>query len=222
MTLAEIRAAIVNAGLAWRGGFHPQADEPDIGGAGTILLLGFVGRGNWPAFAASPEAHDGNPHALDRWSRRVIGKLAADLDARALFPFDGPPWLPFQKWAQRAEPVYPSPIGTLIHPDWGLWHAYRGALAFREKLELPPPDRRPRPCDTCAEKPCLHTCPVSAFSVSGFDVRACVSHVDSPVGADCMSDGCRARRACPVGAEHRYEPDEAAFHMRAFRTAQRR
>ena len=221
MTLAEIRAAVAEAGLAYRGGFHPNMDEADTGGAGTILLLGFVGRGNWPAFAASPEAHDGEPHSLDRWSRRVIGKLAADLGAHALFPFDGPPWLPFLKWAQRAEPVYPSPIGTLIHPDWGLWHAWRGALAFHERLELPPPDRRPRPCDTCVEKPCLSTCPVKAFSSSGFDVRTCVAHIDSPRGADCMSDGCRARRACPIGANHRYDSDEAAFHMRAFRTAQR-
>ena len=30
-----------------------------------------------------------------------------------------------------------SPLGILIHPDWGLWHSYRGALAFRERLDLP-------------------------------------------------------------------------------------
>ena len=37
----------------------------------------------------------------------------------------------------RAEAVAPSPLGILIHPDYGLWHAYRGALAFAERLALP-------------------------------------------------------------------------------------
>jgi hypothetical protein len=31
-----------------------------------------------------------------------------------------------------------------------------------------------------------------------------------------MSAGCRARRACPVGAEHAYGPEQANFLMRAF------
>ena len=31
-----------------------------------------------------------------------------------------------------------------------------------------------------------------------------------------MGFGCRARRACPVGAEHAYGADEANFIMRAF------
>jgi hypothetical protein len=32
-----------------------------------------------------------------------------------------------------------------------------------------------------------------------------------------MGEGCRARRACPVGRDYRYAPDQAAFHMRPFR-----
>ncbi len=31
-----------------------------------------------------------------------------------------------------------------------------------------------------------------------------------------MDLGCRARRACPVGREYFYDPEQAAFHMRAF------
>ena len=32
----------------------------------------------WEVFSGSPEASDGRPDPLDRWSRRVIGNLAAD------------------------------------------------------------------------------------------------------------------------------------------------
>ena len=27
-----------------------------------------------------------------------------------------------------------TPIGLLLHPDWGLWHAYRGALGFHKTV----------------------------------------------------------------------------------------
>src|SRR5947209_9128079 len=159
-TLANIREAIAARGLSYRGAFHPDAGESEIGpNTRTLVLVGFTGRDNWLSFAASPEAADGRDNALDRWSHRIVDAVAAELGATALFPCDGPPWLPFQRWAQRAEPVHPSPIGMLIHPDWGLWHSWRGALAFRARLDLPEPDTRASPCESCVEKPCLIACP---------------------------------------------------------------
>jgi hypothetical protein len=221
VTLAGIRVAIEAWGLSYRGAFHPAAEDlPDDGNFGTLVLAGFAGNSDWRHFKDSAEACDGAPDSLDRWSLRVIGTLGRDLGATAMFPFIGPPWLPFLRWARKAEPLHPSPLGMLIHPDWGLWHAWRGALAFRARLELPAPDRRPSPCDRCSDKPCLTACPVAAFQQNHYDVAACVAHIETPRGADCMNEGCRARRACPIGAEHRYNPDQANFHMRAFRSAQ--
>jgi hypothetical protein len=55
-----------------------------------------------------------------------------------------------------------------------------------------------------------------AFSDAGYDVAACAGHLRSAAGADCMGLGCRARRACPVGAEHAYGPEHANFFMQAF------
>lgn len=184
--------------------------------AATIALLGWVGGEFWDAFAMSSEASDGERNPLDRWSRRTVDAIADELGATALYPFAGPPWLPFQRWAMRAEPVSVSPLGVLIHPDWGLWHSYRGALAFRERLNLPPMPVRASPCTSCAETPCLTACPVSAFSNHGYAVARCRSHIGTEAGAVCMSGGCLARTACPVGAGYRYVPAQAAFHMRAF------
>ncbi|NJO35322.1 MAG: ferredoxin, partial [Rhodospirillales bacterium] len=114
------------------------------------IMLGFVGGDQWRGFAASPEYRDGRAHPLDRWSHRVISALARDLRAKPYFPFTAP-LMPFIRWAQKAEAVHPSEIGMLIHPDFGLWHAWRGALAFKERFELPPREERPRPCDSCTE-----------------------------------------------------------------------
>jgi len=185
--------------------------------AGTLVMLGFIGGEQWNGFASSPEYRDGQPHPLDRWSYRVVSALARKLGARSYFPFTAP-LMPFIRWAQKAEPVAPSEIGMLIHPDYGLWHAWRGALAFRERFALPPAGPRKRPCDDCAAKPCLSACPVGAFpGGGGFNVQACSSHIRQTDGADCVSTGCRSRRACPVGAQYAYPPEQAEFHMRSFR-----
>jgi hypothetical protein len=237
MDLETIRSRIAEYGLAFRGAFHPNTPRPrerEREGlaaqrwegegnppAETLVLVGFVGSGNWQTFAASPEAADGQPDPLDRWSTRIITAVASSLGATPLFPFGGPPFLPFQRWAQKAEPVHPSPLGILIHPDWGLWHAYRGALAFADRIGLPPPDLRPSPCDSCIDKPCLSVCPVGAFTSAGFGVSACVTHISAPAGADCVNNGCLARRACPVGPQYRHIPEQAEFHQRAFLAAQR-
>lgn len=204
-------------GLMPRGGFHPtELDEvPET--PGTLVMVGNAGPAMWEAFSQMPFTL---PNALDHWSRCAIDAVAQVVGATALYPFGGPPFLPFQRWAQKAEPVHPSPIGMLIHPEYGLWHAYRGALAFDGTMDLPPRGAGAWPCESCADKPCMSTCPVGAFSGESYDVPACVGHLRTAEGADCMTEGCRARRHCPIGAEYAYGPKQASFHMHAFLRAQ--
>ena len=176
MKAAEIEAvfaAVERSGLVPRGAFTlaDSEREGDLADIRTIVLVGMAGRDGWSAFAASTEARDGSAHPLDRWSRRVIEALARELGGKALFPFGGPPFLPFQRWARRAEPVHPSPIGILIHPRYGLWHSYRGALGFRENLAVPEPVAAPSPCESCSGHWCLKTCPVGAFSPGATRLR---------------------------------------------------
>ena len=216
--IETVLSAIGRTGLVPRGAFGLEEGERQgpLADIRTVVLAGMAGREGWSAFAASPEAGDGLADPLDRWSRRVVEAIAREFGGQACFPFGGPPYWPFQQWARRAEPVHPSPIGILIHPRYGLWHSYRGALGFREELAVPKPASIPSPCKSCRERWCLKTCPVGAFSSAGYDVAACIRHVKSASGEDCLGLGCRARRACPVGAEHAYGPEQANFLMRAF------
>ena len=220
-SLTPIEQAIARAGMATRGALRLDASDlvGELAPFSTLFLIGMVGSAQWPAFVDSPEAADGAAHPLDRWSRRVIGALARDLGARALHPFEGPPYWPFQAWARRAEPVWPSPVGMLLHRDYGLWHSYRGALAFRERIVISPLEPSRSPCESCAEKPCLHSCPVGAFTPDGYDVVGCAGHVRGDAGVDCLDGGCKARRACPVGGEHAHGEAQTRFHMRAFLAA---
>jgi len=225
--LTIVTTVLPPAALVIRGAFHPAAADlvphfPDAATIGTLVLLGWTGGRQWPAFAGSPEANDEQPHPLDRWARRLIDAAATALGALAFYPFGGPPFHDFQLWALRAEPVARSPIGLLIHPEWGLWHAYRGALGFRERLALEEVRDKPSPCETCADRPCLTTCPVSAFSPTGdYNVTACGQHVRSPEGAPCLTYGCAARRACPIQPEEHYSPAQSTFHMPAFSRGRR-
>lgn len=174
-------------------------------------MVGNVGPRFWSIVQASPEGKRGDP--IDRWTASVL----ADLADATLFPFGGPPHHPFQRWARRADPsLSVSPLGILIHPEFGLWHALRGALLFRDRLELPASDRRPSPCASCAAKPCLRTCPVGAFKGDGYDVVSCRSYLATLSGQPCMIQGCQARLACPVGREHAYRGGLAQHLMQAF------
>ncbi len=236
MDFKDIEDALSSAGagtgLIVRGGFHPSGEDwDDIPGdeissgaetPETIILIGNAGPAMFRAFAAAttPEARSDDAHPLDGWTRRVLTETASALGAKALFPFTGPPYLPFQRWALRAGGVHVSPIGPLIDPEYGLWHAYRGALAFDECFDLPPISESPSPCESCADKPCLSTCPVSALTPGNYDVPACVAHVGSADGDDCLGGGCLARRACPVGRDYIQEPEQARFHMEKFLKAQ--
>ena len=77
----------------------------------------------------------------------------------------------------RAEGLRPSPLGILMHPQYGLWHAYRGALLFDVDVSIEAPRAVIHLCDLCDGKPCLKSCPVGAYSQTGFAYQDCLGHV---------------------------------------------
>lgn len=177
----------------------------------SIVLVGPDEPAFWPVFTQSPEYADGEPDPLDRWSRRVLTQIAAEIGADPIFPFGGPPYEPFFTWAINSGRFWASPIGFLVHDEAGLFASFRGALRLPLKRQQ---HLTTKPCETCT-RPCATACPVDAFR-NGYDVGACKTHLEKPEGADCMALGCRARRACPVGQGNR-RPAQAAFHMKAFK-----
>lgn len=208
-TLAEVDARFAPHRLSILGGFAAEGEDDLPKGTRTVLMIG-PGPGFWPHLRAQPEW--GGPDPVDRWSRRVIGGVACDLGAKALFPFGGPPYQPFYRWALRTGRVQESPVRLLVHDTQGLWVSFRGALALKERVELPPPP--PAPCATCAEKPCLTACPPRALTGAGYDMPACHAFLDT--GPVCLSQGCAVRAACPVSQLHDRMPEQSAYHMRQF------
>jgi epoxyqueuosine reductase len=213
MTLAEVEAALARHRLTVLGGFHvSEGDEGLPKGTRTLLLVGPQEPGFWAHVQAQPE-WDGGPDPVDRWSRRVIGRVACDRGAKALFPFGGPPYHPFYQWALRTGRVWDSPVRLLVHSAQGLMVSFRGALALKQAVEVPPAVARP--CDACPA-PCLTACPAGALTGAGYDVPGCHAFLDRPEGADCMTGGCLVRRACPVSQTYARLPEQSAYHMGQF------
>ena len=212
-----IDRALAGTGLFVRAGFHPDGGMPapdlsDGRAAGTVLLVGNAGNEMWRAFQASaPDM--AAPHPLNRWVATQLARAADAAGAEVVDPMR-PPYAPIQRWAMAAEGVHQSPLGLLIHPDYGLWHVYRGALLMAARVDLPAAAAAPSPCESCANKPCLNACPVDAFRPA-FSPETCVGHVAGPAGRPCQTRGCLARRACPVGRDWAYDLEPAAYHMAA-------
>lgn len=217
----EIAAVLSADGLILRGGFNFATSEtpphsPSAAPAKSVLLVGQAGAAPWPHFLRWRENQPytiANP--LDTWSREVIGAVAEKFGARSVSPSDKP-YLPFQQWAMRAEGLKPSPLGIVMHPQYGLWHAYRGALLFEDEIAAPEAHASIHLCDACVAKPCLKSCPVDAYSADGFAHQACLAHVRGSKGEPCRGGGCLDRNACPYGTAHRYPLEVQAFHMTAF------
>ena len=227
MVILRLSQALQETGFIARGGFHPgPEDELPVPwtASSTLIIVGNAGDDMWKAFSKSPEYNarytQNNP--LDDWTKRSLETIAVRFNAKVILPSDGPPYFPFQRWAQRADTVFPSPIGPLIHPEFGLWHAYRGAILLPELLSLPTKPKIASPCDSCSGRPCLTSCPTNAFGPNGYDVPSCITYLQTTKNPKCLTEGCAARHACPIGRPYLYKLAQASFHQKRFLQASRR
>lgn len=215
MTYGRVTAAAEASGLIVMGALHPRRAGAKSLDGGTLVLLG-AGPAFWSAFRAAPEAGDGLPDPVDRWSQRTIGAMAERQGAKALFPFGGPPYAPFIDWALKSGRAFSSPTGMLVHDTVGMMISYRGALLFETEFPIPSPGNA-SPCAGCVGQPCTSACPVGALSGERpYAVDRCHDFLDSPAGKSCMMQGCAARLACPVSRGASRKPEQSALHMKAF------
>lgn len=220
----DIDTLLTPHGLITRGAITFKAGEGPvtIGGrrAVSVVLIGHAGSSFWEPFTAWREGQEdrGGSDPLDAWSKTVIGAIASDFDASAYFPSDQP-YQPFQRWAKAAEALEASPLGILIHPRFGLWHGYRGALGFQHSVtESRGWQASASPCVSCEARPCISSCPAAALAGGSMNVAGCRTYLATPAGqGGCMTTGCAARAACPVGTAYQYREEQVRFHMQALK-----
>ena len=177
-----------------------------------VVLVGSGGPQLWQAVAEFGLQRE---HPVDELSGHLTDIFIGDyLDSppiQILYPQPADARLPIQQLGRAAGWHHDSPLGLGIHPDYGLWFAYRSV--FVTSLELPTQSvvQAASPCEACLEKPCISACPVdAASSMAAFDIPACTGfrlRDASPCRHQCL-----ARIACPVGAAHRYSSAQQHYH----------
>ena len=176
-------------------------------GERQLILFGHGGRRLWECVQASGI---GGNDPIDDYSIRTVQQWFADClpgkRCRILFPGEQP--IGLQALGQLAGWHQPSPIMVGVDKEWGSWYAYRAvALADTDFVASLPLEER-SPCPTCVAQPCVAACPAGALTDGRFDIAAC-SRYRLQADSACAL-GCLARQACPVGAEHRYQPEQIA------------
>lgn len=187
----------------------PRAWQIDVvyPGAGSVLVIANAGRALWPLFQRSPEARlERDP--LDRYTRRVFREAVGPDAGFALYneQRDGA-YLPLVALAERAGLGTPGRVGVLLHPVYGPWMSIRGVVFVRERL----PFESAEPFDPCpgCPAPCQDACHGRVIRPEGVDVEGCYrARLTLP---ECALR-CDARRACVIGPEHAFSPEQVAHH----------
>ena len=174
-----------------------------------LVLIGNGGSAFWQAFISSGTRGD---HPVDAFSRKLAVRFAEEyLQTPALVLYPGPSQLPLQQLGALAGWHHPSPLGIGIHPEYGLWFAYRAVLLVHADLPSSRPVQDTSPCTDCQDRPCLQACPAQALAEPGKpDVDRCLSwrlQTESSCARSCL-----ARLACPVGIKHRYTDEQIQYH----------
>ncbi len=193
------------------GFFNTKYKYEQLSKSRTILLVGPNEPDFWRIFIKSEEYNDDEPHPLDRWSKRVMEKIAGKENTEVYFPFDKTEIWPFYSWALQCSEITASPIKLLVHNKKGLFLSFRGAIGL--DFEIKEKRKTQGVCKTC-HKPCIISCPVSALTPKGYNVKKCKEYLASTEGIECRN-GCLVRRSCPFGSNLRL-PKQSEFHMKEF------
>ena len=168
----------------------------------SLILIGHSGNTMWQKLH---EKGKKGQDPVDKFSvfyaELFVEKYLDDCEHVVLYPGELP--IPLQRLGALAGWHHSSPLGLGINSVFGPWFGYRAALLVRAKLPVIMDPSGESPCEQCADKPCISTCPAKALSESELpNISICVDYrmqERSPCELQCL-----ARLACPIGPEFRY------------------
>jgi ferredoxin len=174
----------------------------------NLMLFGNGGTRLWQCMQKNQQDET---HLVDSFFIDCIDRVFADSDYKTVYP--GNHFLPLQGLGRLAGWHHDSTMGLGIHPVFGLWFAYRGAVLTNTEFSPYTTDSSAMPespCDTCEREPCITACPARAVTTDRYQVRQCTDY-RLQAESSCQSR-CISRQVCPLGKEHQYLPDQMKHH----------
>ncbi|WMW79689.1 hypothetical protein RF679_13645 [Undibacterium cyanobacteriorum] len=190
-----------------------------------LLLFGNGGPRFWQAAQTHMEANANltnaqEAHPLDQFSITMVEQFIRDelgAEASYLFLYPGSFTLNLQSLGSLLAWHQNSPLMIGIHPEFGLWSAYRVLVLcnsnFASSLPLQQRSAEQKSvsiCVACQTRACVQACPANAMDHAGFHLDRCWQY-RSQEESMCRVR-CVARLACPVGTEHRYSDEQIHYH----------
>lgn len=201
-----------------------KALQPDLNKFQQLVLIAHGGKDLWQRFKAEQVQGDEplDQMCVNAWKSVVEKEPLRNPNYQILYPTAEPlasTGVSLPALGALAGWHHTSPLGIGIHPQFGLWSAYRLLILTDTNLanvsnlqndNLNAGTEAQSPCDACASKPCLAACPAGAVNATAFKVSDCIDHRMSP-GSACQQQ-CLSRIACPVAREHRYTKEQINYH----------
>ncbi|MBX2881069.1 MAG: hypothetical protein KTR32_14090 [Granulosicoccus sp.] len=189
----------------------------------SVLLIGNAGPAFWAACQASDLSQEPDP--VDRYSARqvteALTRFVPDIPHRLLYPASDCA-IALQSLGAMAGWHQPSPLGIGMHPQAGLWFAYRAVVLLdAEWAPTAAPESVANYCAECKTQDCIQTCPADALSMGDTPDLGRCGNFRLEENSPCQ-DQCLARIACPVFTELRYSREQVRHHYVASLDALRR
>ena len=197
-----------------------------------LILIAHGGTAFWQALKASnlDLAGSDDAHPVDDFTVSIIEQFLhaefAGVAYQIVYPCNEASnnAINLQELGDLAGWHHPSPFMVGINASFGSWFAYRAVVLANTDLPATLPVHTASPCDQCADKPCINSCPAHALDDGQFNLLKCIGYRQQPDSA-CKAT-CAARSSCPVGREHRYSDEQMRYHygcsMRAIVAANKR
>jgi hypothetical protein len=177
--------------------------------AQSVLVVANAGRALWHCFQRAPEsALETDP--LDTYTRRCLRDATEPDAAFALYNDKRDDrYLPLVALAREAGLGAPGRIGVLLHPRYGPWISFRGVVFVRERIL----GEHAKPFDPCTgcPAPCAAACHGNVVGTQGLDAQGCY---EARLTLEPCALRCDARRACVIGPEYAFSPEQEAHHTR--------
>jgi ferredoxin len=177
-----------------------------------LILIGHAGMQLWQSLHEQVTDINLQEHPIDTFTVSKVQQFLQKEHPSASYEivYPGAYTVSLQELGKLAGWHHASPFMVGVNAEFGSWFAYRALVLANTDLAVTPTKESASPCISCESKPCISACPPRALDDGKFNLEACLAY---RLQADSLcKNTCLARRACPVGSDHRYTDEQMQYH----------